>query len=120
MRNRITTTFAFLILLLNAMAQTHYSSVDSLSIYHEATGLNSGKIQQEMIYLHLDNTSYYRNDRIYFACYVVTSGKLKPSDMSRTVYVELLNPSGKVIDHCVLKTVKGRCHGSLAVKETPF
>lgn len=120
MRNRIAAVMALLILFLCASARTKHSVVDSLAMYHEATALNSGKIQQEMIYLHLDNTAYYRNDRIYFACYVVTSGKLKPSDMSRTVYVELLNPSGKIIDHCILKTVDGRCHGSLLVNEQPF
>ncbi len=115
--------FTILLLLLTRFcvsAENILTEIDTLAIFHEATALNSGKIQQEMIYLHLDNTSYYRNDRIFFACYVVTSGKLKPSEMSRTVYVELLNPSGKVIDHCILKTINGRCHGSLAVKETPF
>ncbi len=123
MKNIITTIIASLILTFSAMGKTQptqHSVVDSLAMYHESTGINSGKIQQEMIYLHLDNTAYYRGDRIYFACYVVTSGKLKPSDMSRTVYVELLNPSGKIIDHCVLKTVDGRCHGSLLVNEQPF
>ena len=122
MRNRVTTIIALLILSLNAIAKTklQHTVVDSLAVFHESTGMNSGKIQQEMIYLHLDNTAYYRGDRIYFAGYLVTSGKLKPSDMSRTVYVELLNPSGKIIDHCILKTVDGRFHGSLLANEQPF
>lgn len=101
-------------------AQAQLTAVDSVAVYHESTALNSGKIQQEKIYLHLDNSSYYRNDRIFFACYLVTSGKHQPSNLSQTVYVELLNPSGKVIDLCVLKAVDGRCHGSLLVNETPF
>lgn len=122
MKNRILILFAFLILAINATAKTkpQHTVVDSIAVFHESTGMNSGKIQQEMIYLHLDNTAYYRGDRIYFAGYLVTSGKLKPSDMSRTVYVELLNPSGKIIDHCILKTTEGRFHGSLLVNEQPF
>lgn len=122
MKTRIVTLISLLILFLNASAKTkpQHSVVDSLAVFHESTGINSGQIQQEMIYLHLDNTAYYRDDRIYFAGYLVTSGKLKPSDLSRTVYVELLNPSGKIIDHCVLKTVDGRFHGSLLVSEQPF
>lgn len=96
------------------------TAIDSLLVYHTVTAENSGKIQQEMIYLHLDNTSYYRGDRIFFACYLVTSGKLQPSNLSQTVYVELLNPGGKIIDRCVLKATEGRCHGSLLVDETPF
>ncbi len=82
--------------------------------------MNSGKIQQEMIYLHLDNTSYYRGDRLYFAGYLVTASRLTPSTLSQTVYVELLNPGGKIIDRCVLKPHVGRFHGSLLVDETPF
>lgn len=122
MKKIITILIATLVLCFNANAKTkpHHSVVDSLAVFHESTGINSGKIQQEMIYLHLDNTAYSRNDRIFFAGYLVTSGKLKPSDMSRTVYVELLNPSGKIINHCVLKTVDGRFHGSLLVNEQPF
>lgn len=122
MKNRIVTLISLLVVFLNATAKTkpQHTVVDSLAVFHESTGMNSGKIQQEMIYLHLDNTAYYRNDRIYFAGYLVTSGKLKPSDMSRTVYVELLNPSGKIIDHCILKTVDGRFHGSLLANEQPF
>lgn len=96
------------------------TAIDSLAMFHEAMALNSGKVQQEMIYLHLDNTSYYRGDRIFFAGYLVQSGDLKPSGLSRTAYVELLNPNGKVIDHCILKTIDGRFHGSLTVEEKPF
>ncbi len=96
------------------------SSIGSLSAFHEAAAMNSGKIQQEMIYLHLDNTSYYRGDRLYFAGYLVTASRLTPSTLSRTVYVELLNPGGKIIDRCVLRPHLGRFHGSLLVDETPF
>lgn len=96
------------------------SAIDSLALYHAATAMNSGQIQQEIIYLHLDNNSYYRGDRIFFACYLVTSGRLRPSSLSRTVYVELLNPNGKIIDRCVLNAVNGRCSGSLLADETPF
>lgn len=101
-----------------ALGQT--SAIDSLARFHEAAAVNSGKIQQEMIYLHLDNTSYYRGDRLYFAGYLVTASRLTPSNLSRTVYVELLNPGGKIIDRCVLKPHVGRFHGSLLVDETPW
>lgn len=109
-----------IMLLCGLSVSAQHTVIDSLAMYHEATALNSGKIQQEMIYLHLDNTSYYRGDRIFFACYLVTSGQLKPSNLSQTVYVELLNPNGKIIDRCVLKSEDGRCNGSLLVDETPF
>lgn len=94
--------------------------IEKIAAFHEAAAMNSGKIQQELIYLHLDNTSYYRGDRVYFAGYLVTASRLTPSNLSQTVYVELLNPGGKIIDRCVLKPHVGRFHGSLLIDETPF
>ena len=55
-------------------------------------------LPQEKVYMHLDNTSYYQGDKIWFQCYVVTADKNKPTDLSKTLYVELLNPEGIVIE----------------------
>lgn len=113
-------SFIFTIALLTVTAAGQHTAIDSIAAFHEAAAMNSGKIQQELIYLHLDNTSYYRGDRLYFAGYLVTASRLTPSNLSQTVYVELLNPGGKIIDRCVLKPHVGRFHGSLLVDETPF
>lgn len=112
-------TAFFVMLVMTALAQPP-SAIDSVMFFHHSTQINSGQIQREQIYLHLDNTSYYRNDRLYFAGYLVTSGKLTPSNLSRTIYVELLNPSGKIIDRLTLRVVDGRFHGSFLVNEVPF
>ena len=45
---------------------------------------------QEKVYLHLDNTSYYKGDTIWYKSYVVRADSLTYSDMSRILYVELL------------------------------
>ncbi len=108
------------ILLILCTLTSARGQIENIAAFHEATAQNSGKIQQEMIYLHLDNTSYYRGDRLYFAGYLVTASRLTPSTLSQTVYIELLNPGGKIIDRCVLKPHLGRFHGSLLVDETPF
>ena len=49
---------------------------------------------QERVYLHFDNTSYYKGEHIWFKAYVVDGASLKASDMSRILYVELVNPIG--------------------------
>lgn len=89
-------------------------------IFLPLTLIASEAVRQERIYLQLDNSSYYRGDRLFFSCYLVEAAEMKPSELSKTVYVELLNPAGKVIDHCVLRPVDGRCHGSFAIEEVPF
>lgn len=52
---------------------------------------------QEKVYLHFDNTGYFENETMWFKAYVVRTDDGKPSDMSRVLYVELLNPSGDVV-----------------------
>lgn len=77
-------------------------------------------LPQEKVHLHLDNTSYYRADRIWFGCYVVEAGTNRPTALSRTLHVELLNPGGTVIEKKVLPIVGGRCNGNFALTHLPF
>lgn len=53
------------------------------------------RMPREKVSVHLDNTGYYRGDKIWFQCYVVGGIDNAPTQLSRTLYVELLNPRGK-------------------------
>ena len=79
----------------------------------------SKKIPQEKVYLHFDNTSYYQNDNIWFKCYV-TSRQNQLSQLSKTLYVELLNPGGEIIDTRILPIENGQCHGDFLLNHLPF
>lgn len=82
---------------------------------------NFGKaLPQEKVYLHLDNTSYYQGDKIWFQAYVVTSDYNKPTTLSRTLYVELLNAGGIIVNKQILPIVNGRCNGDFALNHLPF
>ena len=83
-------------------AQMPDSIVRKLSGYIEAVQNFGEMLPQEKVYLHFDNTSYYQGDPVWFQCYVVTSELNRPSDLSKTLYVELLNPGGEVIAKRVL------------------
>lgn len=72
------------------------------------------------VYLHFDNTSYYQGDPIWFQCYVVTPGLNRPTELSKTLYVELLNPGGEIISKRVLPIRNGRCHSSFELTQLPF
>jgi hypothetical protein len=74
---------------------------------------------QEKVYLHFDNTSYYQGDNIWFKCYVV-NGRHQLGALSKTLYVELLNPNGKVVDKRILKIEDGQCHGDFSLNQLPF
>jgi hypothetical protein len=77
-------------------------------------------IPHEKVFLHFDNTNYYQGDSLWFKCYVVTSGQHQLSELSKTLYVELLNPGGEIIDKKILRVESGQCHGSFSLNHLPF
>ena len=105
-------------------ASTFAQKTDSLAellMNRAITVRNFGKsLPQEKVYIHFDNTSYYQGDKIWFQCYVVTADKNKPTDLSKTLYVELLNPEGIVLEKHTLPIVDGRCHGDFSLVHLPF
>jgi len=80
----------------------------------------SENIPHEKVYLHFDNTSYFQGDNIWFKCYVVTSGLNQLNSLSKTLYVELLNPGGEIINKRVLRIEDGQCHGDFSLNHQPF
>lgn len=96
------------------------STLTKLMGYAEYANSFGKMVPQEKVYLHFDNTSYYRGDRIWFACYVVSACDNRPNALSRTLYVELLDPGGVVVDRRTLQIEEGRCHGDFSLTQLPF
>ena len=71
----------------------HADAIDSLE-----TVLRDKPQIQEKIYLHLDNNCYFLGDTIWYKAYVVTADDLHPTNLSKLLYVELLNSDGFVVD----------------------
>ena len=53
---------------------------------------------QEKVYIHTDNSCYFVGDTLWYKAYVVRADNLKPTDMSRILYVELLSPDGLLVE----------------------
>ena len=68
---------------------------------------------QEKAYLHFDNTGYFRGETMWFSAYVVRTDRVLLSDMSRVLYVELLDPTGEVIETRKVRLDGGRGSGSI-------
>ena len=71
------------------------------------------KCPQEKVYLHFDNTGYFKGETMWFKAYVLRADSRQPSDISGVLYVDLLNPSGNVVEHQKLKVVDGEAHGDI-------
>ena len=84
-----------------------------LSYLQKAMNFNK-VVPQEKVYLHFDNMGYFENETLWFKAYVTRTDNGHPSDLSKVLYVELLNPMGDV-----LQTLKypidslGMSHGEM-------
>ena len=96
------------------------SAMSRLMGYAEHVNSFGRMVPQEKVYLHFDNTSYYQGDRIWFAGYVVSAYDNRPEVYSRTLYVELLDPGGVVVERRILPVEDGRCHGEFSLTQLPF
>ena len=106
-----------LFLCFEARSQDIDTDFDKVTGFIQALRMFSKNIPQEKVYLHFDNTSYYQGDNIWFKCYVVTSAQHQLSQLSKTLYVELLNPGGEIIDKRILKIENGQCHGDFVLNQ---
>ncbi len=78
------------------------------------------RMPREKVFVHLDNTSYFKGDKIWFQAYVVDGFSNGPTQLSKTLYVELLNPGGKVVGRQTLRIEDGRARGSMSIGHLPF
>ena len=74
------------------------------------------RMVQEKVYLHFDNTGYFMGEKMWFTAYVVRADGHRSGIRSRVLYVELLNPSGDVVQRRKLKIDgRGHAHGDLSL-----
>lgn len=75
---------------------------------------------QEKVYLHLDNNGYIAGEKLWFKAYVFKAASLLPTDMSKVLYVELLNPDGELMERKTLKVDNGRTYGDFELDPMLF
>lgn len=73
---------------------------------------------QQKAYLHTDKSSYDVADVIWFKAYVVNATSHIPDAMSTNLYVDLLNPSGMVVQTRLLRLKNGVAHGDFSLEDT--
>ena len=77
---------------------------------------------QEKVYLHFDNTGYFKGERIWYKAYVVRNDVERkslsdyvPTDKSGILYVELLNSYGETVERQKLKIRDGMAYGDISL-----
>ena len=86
----------FLVLLALPLHAQSEETTRILSYIQKAMNFNK-VVPQEKVYLHFDNMGYFENETLWFKAYVTRTYDGHASDLSKVLYVELLNPSGDII-----------------------
>lgn len=79
------------------------------------------KYPREKVYVHFDNTVYLTGDTIWYKAYVVRASSLKPTTLSKVLYVELLNADGQNVVNQVLRIDSmGTAQGAIPLGDTVY
>ncbi len=94
-------------------AQSDVAALTQLKAYARNVHAFNTLFPQEKVYLHLDNTGYFRGETIWFKAYVIRTDSSCYTDLSRVLYVELVAPTGDILTTRKLKIENGQAHGDI-------
>lgn len=72
----------------------------------------------EKVYLRLDKNTYRVDEDLFYSGFVVDYTTLKPSDVSQTLYVDLINIDGVTISSAKTQNIKGFAQGAINIPDT--
>ena len=99
--------FLFAPIVMNAQVE---SKIDSgLKWYYK-------NYPQEKIYIHTDKDYYLAGQSLWFSIYAISFGS--PSDLSKIVYVQLINPNGNIVVQAKLPMERGLANGDLILPDS--
>lgn len=76
---------------------------------------------QEKVYIHTDNQCYFVGDTLWYKAYVVRADDLKPTNLSRVLYVELLSPDGLLVERQnIVINAKGFTSGQFVLTDSLY
>ena len=103
-----------------AMPNLYSSPDDSIFSYMQRAMRFNELYPQEKVYLHFDNTGYFKGETMWFQAYVVRADNGQLSDLSKIVYVELLDPAGNIIEKEIVKIEDGVGYGDIQLDSIIF
>lgn len=68
---------------------------------------------QEKVYLHLDNTGYFKGETVWMKAYLTRTDTQRRGNLSSVLYVDLISPDGNVVARRKLFVTHGIAAGSI-------
>ena len=72
----------------------------------------------EKVYLHTDRAYYLSGERIWLKAYLVAGPYHHPSGLSKVIYVDLISPKGRVVNHLTLFSESGSASGTITLPDS--
>ncbi|MEJ7671803.1 MAG: hypothetical protein WKF59_03635 [Chitinophagaceae bacterium] len=92
------------------------STAQSLSVMlTQALDSFENNYPQEKMFVHTDRSTYTTEETIWFKAYCTLDGL--PSDISKIVYVELVNEKNMVVEKRMLPANNGAAHGDIFINK---
>jgi hypothetical protein len=104
-------TSAFSVLVLNSRAQAIQEVQNSFNLYKQS-------VLQEKVFVHTDKSTYLPGEIIWFKIYCVDGNDYKPLNLSKVVYVEVLDNSQNPVAQAKISLKNGIGDGSVYVPVT--
>ncbi|MDH6307193.1 TonB-dependent SusC/RagA subfamily outer membrane receptor [Dysgonomonas sp. PFB1-18] len=106
---------AFILLPVLLISATKYGFVDKLK---QSLLVNRITYPDEKTYLQTDKTYYKPSEKIWYKGFLVNGSDNRPSITSDVVYIDLIDPWGKVIQHNEHNTLEGTYSGNFVIAES--
>lgn len=104
---------AFAIAICSQAVAQNMGGIGNILEYFKNVAQYDSRCTQEKVYLHLDNNAYFIDENVYFKAYVVRASSLKYTDMSKVLYVELLDDHGNTVERKNYEIIDGQASGSI-------
>jgi len=76
------------------------------------------KFPPEKIYIQFDKYSYTAHEQIWFKAYLTAGVYHEPSSLSHTIYIELINRQGQIVQQLKLLSLNGSSAGSISIPDS--
>lgn len=108
-------TIALILLPVLLISAAKYNFIDKLK---QSLLVNRVVYPDEKTYLQTDKTYYKPSEKIWYKGFLVNGSDNRPSITSDVVYIDLIDPWGKVVQHNEHNTLEGTYSGSFIIAES--
>ncbi len=103
----------FFVLLFFITASVLVAQTINLNTVKNSINTLADNFPQEKIYLHYDKASYAPGETIWFKAYLMEGANT--DDISKTLYIDFIDASGKLLKHCVQAVYQSSASGDYSL-----